>query len=556
MKKKYEFVIDNLNEIIVEWNVEENKFYFSNGWKNITGYNTSDKNNFFEELDKVILLEDIDILDNTLMEYFEQNLNFFSCQYRIRSKNGKIKWILHKGKKISNGKKYNIIINYMSDITYKKVYEDEIRYLAYYDVTTNLPNKLFLIMKLNEYFCKSRLYSNFNMALIVIDIDKFKIINNIYGSELSDNLLKKVADTLKKRLKKNDILSSLDRDKFAILSTNFKDMDEIESRAKEFLNIFDRIIEIDNKKIYITVCIGISVYSDSIKNASEMLKMSDIALFNSKKIGKNSYSIYNEVMNDNLMDKVKIEIELKEAISEKKFTLYYQPQIDTNIMQIYGVEALLRWNHPKRGTTSPAYFIDIAEQNGMINDIGKFVLNRACSEMKKLEDMGYGNIRMSINISESQLEDSSFFKFVEHVLSETGVKPEYLCFEITERILINPTKKILNMLFAFKNMGIKIFVDDFGIKYSSLNYLTCIPMDGIKIDKSFIDKIENSGRDIIILKNIVNLALELNLEIIAEGVETERQLNFLKQINCNKIQGFIFSRPVSFDRLIEKLMNK
>jgi diguanylate cyclase (GGDEF)-like protein len=554
IKKKYEFVLNNLNEVIVEWNSQKNKFYYSNNWKNITGYDVYDKKNFFNELKNIILPEDIYILDNTLMEYMEKDLDYFNCEYRIRTKDGKIKWILHKGKKVNNSdKSCSVTINYISDITYKKVYEDEIRYLAYYDTTTNLPNKLFLIKKLNEYLSKFNLVPNFKMSLIVVDVDKFKTIDNIYGSELGDSLLKKVAETLQIQLKENDILSSLDRDKFAILVTDFKEVDDIESRVEKFLKMFDKIIEIDNKKLYITVSIGISFYFKNIKDAGEMLKMSDIALLNSKKSGKNSYSIYSESMNNNLADRVKIEIELKEAIAKKEFVLYYQPQIDTNISQIYGVEALLRWNHPQRGIISPGYFIDIAEQNGMINEIGKLVLYEACSQFKELDSLGYGNIHMSVNISENQLEDDSFLKFVEHVLDKTEVTPNCLCFEITERILMNPAKKVLDTLFKFKDMGIKIFVDDFGIKYSSLSYLTYLPLDGIKIDKSFIDEIESSSKALIILKNIVNLAHELNLEIVAEGVETKGQLGYLKNIACSKIQGFIFSRPLSFDKLAEKL---
>lgn len=555
IKRDYEFVLNNLNEVIVEWNLESNQFYFSKNWNNITGYDITDESNFFEELIKIIYPQDINILDKALMKYIEEKSPSFSCQYRIITKDGRLKWILHEGKAIEDKESY-LTVNYISDITYKKDYEEEINYFAYYDIITNIPNRLFLVMKLNKYFNSTNLKNKLPMSLFIININKFKIIDNLYGNELGDSLLKKTADIIKSKLRKKDVFCSLDGGKFALVVYDLKDISSIRFEAEGILSLFDGLIELDGKKLFLDISIGIAIYSNGIKNADEILKRASIALSYSKKKGKNAYSIYDKKMEIEFLNRVKIEIELKQAIEKKEFMLYFQPQIDTNINQIYGIEALIRWNHPKRGILAPSYFIDIIEQNGMINAIGKYVLREACGKMKELSRLGYENLNVSVNISENQLEDDLFLEFVKKLVCETDIDSSHLCFEITERILMNPTKRILGMLYEFKRMGIKIFIDDFGIKYSSLSCLTSLPVDGIKIDKSFVDEMENSNKDLILLKTIVNLAHDMNLELIAEGVETKKQLKILNDIDCYKIQGFIFSKPVSFKKLIETLNKK
>ena len=246
-------------------------------------------------------------------------------------------------------------------------------------------------------------------------------------------------------------------------------------------------------------------------------------------------------------------IKMYHALKNNEFVLYYQPQIDISTMKTYGVEALIRWNHPKKGILSPVHFIDIAEQNGMINEIGKFVIYKACSEIKKCHDLGYPDLYMSINICPRQLEDIFFITFLQTTLKKIHISPEYLIFEITEGQYLNHDEHTLDNISKLKDIGIKIYIDDFGMKYSSLSWLRQFSINGIKIDKSFIDEIHSSRKDFIITESIVNLANALNIEVIAEGVEKKEQLDCLRKMNCNKIQGFIFSKPVSMDKLISTL---
>jgi EAL domain-containing protein (putative c-di-GMP-specific phosphodiesterase class I) len=324
---------------------------------------------------------------------------------------------------------------------------------------------------------------------------------------------------------------------------------------EKIIDIFNIPFILKDKTIKISINIGISICPDDSSQVDSVLKYGEIALNYAKRTTKSKYEFFNSDMYESVIKKQIIQIDIFNAIHNNEFILYYQPQFDMETRTVYGMEALLRWRHPELGVLSPAYFIDILEQNEMINEVGKFVLAEACNEIKKWHQRGYDDLSISVNISEMQLQDPSFFNFVQDLLEKTKLEPKYLHFEITERILIHPVEKILNVLSRLRNIGIKIFIDDFGTKYSSLNYLYNLPTDGIKIDKSFIDKIQNSERNFIIIKNIIQLAYELNLEVVAEGVERAEQLNCLVDINCNRIQGFIFGKPVSSDHFIDFLRN-
>lgn len=427
---------------------------------------------------------------------------------------------------------------------------EDIKYFAYYDVLTDIPNRTYFIIKLNEEFNKINTKSISKISLFFIDIDNFLKINQTYGHDFGDMVLKATADRLKCSMQKQQILGRIGSDEFALLMVNCENIDEVKSKSEQLAKLFDAAIEIDNNKIFITISMGVFMFPDYGETPEEIFKKTEIALRNAKNLGKNRCVFFNENMKIELTEKMKIENDLVKAVeSNNEFILHYQPLINIDSMEIYGVEALLRWKHPQMGLLTPIHFIDIIEQNGMINKIGKIVLNEACNEIKRLHSLGYGNLCMSVNISENQLEDDSFLDIVKNILENTKIETKYLCLEITERVLINPTKKIIDSFIKLRNMGIKIFIDDFGTKYSSLNYLKNLPVDGIKIDKSFIDEIDSSEKDIIIIKSIVNLAHELNLDVIAEGVERHKQLSCLKNIRCNKIQGYFYSKPVSSGKL-------
>jgi diguanylate cyclase (GGDEF)-like protein len=400
-----------------------------------------------------------------------------------------------------------------------------------------------------EEFIDTYIKKKERFAICLIDILNFRFYNYMFGYEYGDILLNMVINKIHNRMNENEYICRFGGDKLLlIISKNHRK--DIIYTIEKVIDIFNIPFIIKDKNIKMSISIGISICPDDSKEVATVLKYGEIALNYAKRITKNPYEFFTPVMYEAVIKKEKIQIDIFNAIHNNEFILYYQPQFDMKTMNIYGMEALLRWNHPELGVLSPIYFIDILEHNEMIIEVGKFVLTEACNEIKKWHQRGYDDLSISVNISEKQLQDRSFLSFVQDLLEKTKLESKYIHFEITERILIHPVEKILNVLIGLRNMGIKIFIDDFGTKYSSLNYLYNLPTDGIKIDKSFIDKVQDSEKNLIITKNIIQLANELNLEVVAEGVETDEQLSCLADINCNKIQGFIFGKPVSSDDFI------
>lgn len=392
-------------------------------------------------------------------------------------------------------------------------------------------------------------------AVCLADIGNFRLYNYIFGYEIGDILLNMIVDRIQTIIGEMGCVLRFAGDVLLILLYKVSDRLEVSKIVEKIIKGFSDVFEISGHKIRALINIGISMYPEDGYEADTLIKYAEIALNNSKKLNTERYVFFCRDMYENVIKKGKVQIDVLNALCNNQFILYYQPQVDIDTMKIYGIEALLRWNHPADGILSPMNFIDIIEQNGMINEIGRFVLKEACREIKRLHNMGYCDLNISVNISEKQLEDDYFSDFIENVLKDTGLKAQYLTLEITERILINPSEKILNILSELKNKGIKIFIDDFGTGYSSLNYLYNLPINGIKIDKSFINKIGTSEKEYIIIKNIIKLAQELDLEVVAEGVEKKEQLDCLKSMKCSKIQGYIFGRPVETNKIQTYLKN-
>lgn len=388
-------------------------------------------------------------------------------------------------------------------------------------------------------------------VVCLLNISNFKLYNYKFGYEYGDKILEAVFNKVKKNIKNMGYIYRCGCDILIFLFNEITYKSDVITIIDGILNIFNNPIRVGEEKLKIVINMGICIYPDDSIEIDNILKYAEIALSCSKKNYIDKYKFFKYGMYEDIMSRGKIEADIVNAIYNDEFILYYQPQVDVKTMKVYGMEALLRWNHPERGIIPPIYFIDIVEQNGMINEIGKLVFEKACSQLKIWNELGYDNLSMSVNISEKQLEENSFLTFIENILKKTQVNPKYINIEITERILMNSTENILNILSALRQKGMKIFIDDFGTKYSSLNYLYRFHVDGIKIDKSFIDKIQYSEKEYIITKNIVNLAQELNIDVVAEGVEESAQLKKLGIINCTKIQGFIFQKPVVANEFID-----
>lgn len=434
-----------------------------------------------------------------------------------------------------------------------KLYEEVILYDTYNDYVTNIPNRLAFFKKLDEAIYFHQLNTEYKAAALLIDINDFKMINDAFSYEIGDKVLIRSTEKLKEITRKQDSIFRIGNDEFAVLLLNIKSKEKVNQKAEEILEKFNDFMNIDGLKIHITVDIGVALVSKNRCNANEIFKNAEIAMNMSKTQGRSKYNYYNELMKYKIARNMNIEGALIEAIEKNKFTLYYQPQIDINYNKVYGLEALIRCEYEKLSTISPSYFIYIAEENGMIDKIWRYALVEVCREILSLKREGFCNIVISINASAIQFEEKEFAVFYERTLDNMNVEGKNICIEITERMLLNPSVTVINNFANIRKKGTQIFIDDFGTKYSALNYLKDLPIDGIKIDKTFIKNIPSNSKSLILLKNIIRLAKEMMFKIIVEGVEETEQLNYLEKIGCDIIQGFIFSKPIASDKIIETI---
>lgn len=421
---------------------------------------------------------------------------------------------------------------------------ERIAYQAYHDILTKLPNKLAFYEKVNNII-KTTSDHSLKHAVLFIDLDNFKNVNDTLGHSRGDELLVQTALKLSSIVDDNNLLARSGGDEFLIFCENIMNEDTITSFALDILNEFKNPFIIQGELIYITLSIGIAIYPQNGFSSDELIKNSDIAMYKSKETGKNKVTIFDKSMEEELSRNSEIREVLRHAIENNEVFLMYQPQVSITTKEVIGFEALMRIYNPKLGLISPAEFIPIAEESGLIVDLGAWALKEACKFTKNLLDTLQRPCRVSVNISSVQLNKSDFFSTLTEILDETDLPPECLELEITESILLSSLMDVTTLLKNFQTLGVNIALDDFGTGFSSLNYLTKIPINTLKIDKSFIDNICTSKKDTMIAETIIRLAHSLEIKVIAEGVEDINQWQLLETNQCDLIQGYLFSRPLN-----------
>ncbi|MCX7842523.1 MAG: EAL domain-containing protein [Clostridia bacterium] len=433
--------------------------------------------------------------------------------------------------------------------------EEKIRHLAYFDSLTSLLNRESLMEVLKRAIENAQMH-NHTGAIIYIDLDNFKAINDTLGHSIGDKLLIE----LSKRFKQN---SCFDRktfriggDEFIILLGNAASSDTVRDIAQKVLDIFQEPVVIDSKTLGITASVGISLFPQDGRTVEELLKKADMAMYKAKQCGKNCYMIFDESMEKDISQRVAIENGLKKAIKNQEFSLHYQPQYNVRDGRIHGLEALIRWYSPEMGQVSPLKFIKIAEETGLIVSIEKWVLRKAFTFARIINEMREKHIMVSVNISAVHVMQKDFVSNVTAIINETGVSPALLELEITETVMMESFDSNKKKLEALKELGIKIHLDDFGSGYSSLSYLQNLPIDYVKVDKAFIDCMENSERDGRITSTIIELAHNIGLRVVAEGVERKEQYDLLEQFDCDILQGYYMSRPIPEEQVLALLKSE
>lgn len=483
----------------------------------------------------------------TLAKAAEECGAVHGAELEILCKDGSKKWVRVNLRVIRDTSgKVVIREGTVEDITEHKAAQERMQFLAYYDALTELPHRAHLQDRLGIVLAGARRRGEM-IALLFIDLDRFKNINDSFGHAFGDVVLKEVAQRLKGSTDESNMVARIGGDEFVILLCNLKGQSDAAMVAARVIEAMKKGFNVRGQSISIGCSIGISVFPEHGEDEMTLIRNADLAMYSSRESGRGNVRFFTDEMNDKAVERLNMDNNLQLAMEREEFFLVYQPQIDIERGKITGVEALIRWRHPEFGLIPPEKFIPIAENNGLILPIGEWALRTACAQGRRWQDEGLRAIPIAVNVSAVQFRQDNFLEIIRTALQETGLPPEYLELEITESLLLNNEDRTLSILRELKKMGVRLSIDDFGTGYSCLSYLRQYPIDKLKIDKSFIRDCIINCDGAAIAASIINMAHSLRLKVIAEGVENEAQMSFLRHHQCVEIQGYYFSKPISAD---------
>ena len=441
----------------------------------------------------------------------------------------------------------------MRDVTERKCAEERIRHLVHYDDLTGLPNRALFSQLLEQALSESK-FSHKQVAVLFINLDRFKLINDTLSHESGDAVLQQVSRRLTEALPRRDTVARFGGDEFVVLMRDCSIPTDPAETAQKLLTALAQPLLVEGQEYHLTASIGISAYPGDADNAQAILKHSDIAMYRAKEHGKNNYQFFSAQMNLHSFERLVLERFLRHALDQNEFEVYYQPKIDLITGCVTGMEALLRWMHPGMGMISPVKFIPLAEETGLIVPIGAWVLRAACAQNRAWVDEGLPPIRVAVNLSARQFAQDGLHSTIVSILEETGLSPELLELEITESVTMDNPEHAASLLRKLKTLGIRLAIDDFGTGYSSLSYLKRFPIDNVKIDRSFIKDIPDDEDDAAITQAVIAMAHSLRLKVIAEGVESEQHVAFLRRHGCEEAQGYLFGAPMPAEKFRELMI--
>ena len=439
------------------------------------------------------------------------------------------------------------------DVTQRKVAEERIQYLAHHDTLTDLPNRALMRDRLQVSLAQAQRW-NYAVAALFIDLDRFKVVNDTLGHAAGDVLLQQMAARLKQCTREGDTVARLGGDEFMVILSNLSSPQGAATVAQKILHALSQPVTVRGQDVFVSASMGVSLFPADANGADELIRNADTAMYSAKRLGRNNYQFFTDDLNVQMRERLVIEHGLRMAEQRDELRLLYQPKIELGQRTITGLEALVRWHHPSLGLISPSRFIPIAEETGLIVPIGEWVIRTACRQIQDWREEGF-DLRVAVNLSARQFRQRNLAQTINRILSESGVPPEYLEIEITESDVMENAESAIATLDQLKSRGMSISIDDFGTGYSSLSYLKRFPLDILKIDRSFVRDIPADGDDAAIVEAIIALARSLDIKVVAEGVETESQVEFLNRSGCDFAQGYFFSPPVTPEE-IRKLLNR
>ena len=563
LKKKQlllQLVLDNIPQMIF-WKDRESIFQGCNQrWAETLGLDNPNEvvgmNDYdlYRNFDQAKQPSDTDI--QGYLELDQQVIRTGKINHQVEYRENKDAWYQTKKVPIQDQDQEIVgILATIEDITENKRREQQLEHQAFHDSLTGLANRALFNEQLKIAIIHARANQHL-LGVMFLDLDRFKLINDTLTHLVGDRLLQQVAQRLCSVLENEDSIARWGGDEFTILVPNVERIEQVSSVAKRILQAIKVPFVIDSHELYIQASIGIAIYPQDGKIGEALLQNADVALFRSKKNGGGCYQFYNPKMNPEAINLLKIETDLYNALARKEFKLHYQPQVNIITGQIYGMEALLRWEHPETGLLPPKDFIPLAEETGLIAPIGEWALERACRQNRLWQDDGLPPIQVAVNLSVRQFQSQNLDEVVANILEKTGLAPQWLELEITETLFIEHEEIIAKILRKLQRLGVHISMDDFGTGYSSLNYLKKFPFQTLKIDQAFVRDLQENSQDLAIISSIIQLANHLNLSVIAEGVESPEQCKLLRDIRCERMQGYLFSKPLPVEKATKLLAHK
>jgi len=554
-EERYSLAVRGANDGLWDWNLKSDEIYFSPRWSSMLGFEESEVSGNSEEWFKRVHPRDLPKLQAAIGLHLNGDTSHFECEYRIQHSNKEYLWMLSRGLAVryADGRAYRMAGSH-TDITDRKRVEERLAHDALHDALTGLPNRVLFMDRLSHRLEYAKRHPDDLFAVLFMDLDRFKIINDSLGHSIGDIFLVSTSNHLQSILRPEDTISRLGGDEFTILLNGVNDVSDTVRVAERILAQLKSTDMLKSVNRSSTASIGIVMYKGNYTDPQEMLRDADSAMYRAKALGGGRYQVFDATMYENAVALMQIEADLKLAVENQEWQVYYQPIISLESGEVTGVEALLRWMHPKRGIVMPLDFIPVAEETGLILQIGDYVLHKACVQANAWRNSGHPNLWISVNISGRQFQDKNLIKVVEGTLRETGLPGDGLRLEITESVAMKDLALSVSVLNELNKLGVSISLDDFGNGYSSLSYLKQFPLKVLKIDGSFIRDTDSNKNGEAITSAIIFMGQTLNLEVVAEGVETKEQLNFLKSQFCDEVQGFLFGRPMPGEEM-GKLLN-
>lgn len=546
-EERYALAARGANDGLWDWDIRHNRVHYSYRWKSMLGYEDEEIGDTLNEWLFRVHPIDREQLEARLTAHINNQQPHFECEFRIQHKNGTYMWVLSRGLAVRDESgRATRMAGSQTDITSRKTAEEQLQYDAFHDALTGLPNRALFMDRLEHAIAGSRRHASL-FAVLFLDLDRFKVINDSLGHSVGDGLLVEVGRRIKSCVRPGDTVARLGGDEFAVLLEQMVQPDDAEEITRRIETSLSAPYQIQGHEIVTTQSIGIAISSERYEWPEQIIRDADIAMYEAKAGGKARHEFFDSTMHANIIDRLQLEADLRLAIEHKEgFVLHYQPIMDIKTHSLTGFEALVRWHHKSRGIIYPLDFIPLAEETGLIGPLSELIIHEACRQLRFWQTKYPANppLRVSVNISSRILLRPGFADSITAVLKEENLQPGSLAIEVTESAIMEHTSAALETMAQLQAMGVHIHIDDFGTGYSSLSYLHSFPVNALKIDRSFISKMTtNENQEIV--KTIITLAQNLKLEVIAEGVEEEHQLSIIKDLACQYGQGFLFSHPLS-----------